>query len=146
MDNTDKNILNTLLQNARLSCREIAKIVGVSAVTVLKRIKSLEKQGSIKSYTAELDYEKLGYDISIIIKMRISKGRLIDVQKKIATHPNIFAVYDVTGAFDSIVIAKFKNRRRMDAFVKKIQTYEFIERTETMLILNTLKEKNIEIS
>lgn len=143
IDEIDRKILNVLVQNSRRSYREIAKEVGVSVVTVLKRVKLLEKEKAIKAYTADLDYEKLGYDVSVIIKMRISKGKLFEVEKKIAVDPHVFAVYDVTGDFDSMIIAKFKSRKSLDVFLKKIQTYEFVERTETILILNALKEKNI---
>ena len=70
---------------------------------------------------------------------------MLDVEKKIAVHPNVFGIYDVTGTFDAVILARFKTRRQMDIFLKKIQTYEFVERTETKLILNTIKEKNIEV-
>jgi len=144
-DDTDKKILNMLIRRSNMSCRQISRKLGVSAVTVLKRIKTLEKEGIIRRYTAELDYDKLGYDIPAIIKMRIVKGRYSEVEKKIAPNPNIFAIYDITGDFDSIVIAKFKSRKSIDAFLKKIQTYDFIERVETHFVLNTIKESHIEI-
>ena len=60
--------------------------------------------------------------------------------------PNVFAVYDITGSSDVIILAKFKNRRAIDLFLKKIQTIEYIERTETNLILNTIKEENINVN
>jgi len=145
IDSTDTKIINSLLENSRQSYRDIAKKVGVSVVTVLKRVKNLEKNKIITKYTSELDYERLGFDVSVIIKMRISKGKLFEVEKKIAMHPNVFAVYDITGAFDCQVIAKFKNRRAMDKFLKLIQTYEFVQRTETILVLNTIKEQNIKL-
>ncbi|RMF04981.1 Lrp/AsnC family transcriptional regulator, partial [Candidatus Woesearchaeota archaeon] len=62
---------------------------------------------------------------------------------KIAADPHVTAVYDNTGDFDATVIAKFKNRRGLDSFLKKIQTYDFVERTETRMILNTIKEDTI---
>ena len=146
IDEIDKKILNVLLENSKLSYRNIAKKVGVSVVTILKRVKILEKENIIKTFTADLDYEKLGYDVSVMIKMRISKGKLFEVEKKIAVDSHVFAVYDVTGDFDSMVIAKFKSRKTLDKFLKKIQSYEFVGRTETILILNTIKEKNIMVN
>jgi Lrp/AsnC family transcriptional regulator, regulator for asnA, asnC and gidA len=143
IDKTDKKILNVLIKNSKQSLRAIAKKIGMSVVTVLKRVKVLEKEKIIKNYTIDPDYEQLGYDVSVIIKMRISKGKLFEIEKKIAIHPNVFAVYDVTGEFDSIILAKFKSRRSLDTFLKKIQTYEFVQRTETLLILNTIVEKKI---
>jgi Lrp/AsnC family transcriptional regulator for asnA, asnC and gidA len=53
------------------------------------------------------------------------------------------AVYDVTGDFDALVIAKFRSRRELDSFVKSLQTIEFVERTETNLILNIIKEDSV---
>ena len=145
LEETDKKILNAIIDNSRLSLRQIAAKTGVSVATVMHHINKLEKEKIVKSYTANLDYEKMGYDIEVIIEIRISKGRLLDVEKKIAVHPNVFAVYDVTGAFDAIILARFKTRRQMDNFLKKIQTYEFVERTETKLVLQTVKEEHIKV-
>ena len=142
LDDTDKKILNVLVGSSRLSLRQIAKKVDVSVATVMHRINKLEQEKIIKKYTAQLDYEKIGYDIEVMIEIRISKGRLLDVEKKIAVHPNVFAVYDVTGAFDAVLLARFQTRRQMDNFLKKIQTYEFVERTETKLVLQAVKEEN----
>ena len=129
IDEKDKKIINVLLENAKLSFREVAKKVGVSVVTVLKRARMLERAGVIKGYTAELDYEQLGYDVNAIIRIRIAKGKLFEVEKKIATDPHIFAVYDVTGDVDCVIIAKFRSRRDLDRFLKKIQTYDFVCQT-----------------
>ena len=142
LEEKDKKILNILVDNSKLSLRQIAKKTGVSVATAMHHIKKLEKEGVIRNYTARLDYEKAGYDIEVIIEIRISKGKLFDVEKKIAMNPNVFAVYDITGAFDAVVLARFPTRRQMDIFLKKLQTYEFVERTETKLILNTIKEEN----
>jgi len=142
-DELDKQIMNLLLENSRLSYRQIAKKLKVSAATIMNRTKLLEKGGIIKNYTISIDYEKVGFDIEAIIEMRISKGKLIEVEKKIATNPNVFAVYDITGDFDAIILARFENRRKLDTFLKKIQTYDFVERVFTKIILNTLKEQQL---
>lgn len=143
LEETDKKILNILVENSRLSLRQIAKKADVSVATVMHHVKGLEKEKVIERYTSKLDYERIGYDVEVMIELRISKGRLFDVEKKIATNPNVFAVYDVTGPFDAVILARFRTRRQMDNFLKKLQTYEFVERTETKLILNTIKEENI---
>ena len=143
IDNKDKAILNALLENSRLSLREIAKKTGMSTATVMHRIHALEKEKIIGHYSAQLDYEKLGYDITVIVEMQVSKGKLEQVEKKIALHPNVVAVYDVTGAFDVVIIARFKNRKLMDAFLKHIQTFDFVLRTNTQLVLKTIKERPI---
>ncbi len=145
IDELDKNILNALLENSRLSYREIAKKIRVSVATVMHRVNRLEKEKVIKKYTAMLDYEKLGYDVEITVHMKIGKGKLLELEQKVAKLNNVYSVYDVTGKSDAIIVARFKNRRSMDNFLKKIQTYDFVERTETSLILNTIKEEFLKV-
>ncbi|MCX6706579.1 MAG: Lrp/AsnC family transcriptional regulator [Candidatus Woesearchaeota archaeon] len=139
-------MLNTLMDNSRLSYRQIAKKIGVSVATVMHRVNNLEKQKIIKKYTANLDYEKLGYDIVAIIDVKISKGKLAMMENRIASHENVIACYDVTGDFDSQMITRFRNRKGLDSFLKKIQTLEFVERTRTNLVLNVVKEEQNRIS
>ena len=145
LDNTDKKILNVMIKNSRLSMRQIAKKTNVSVATVMHHIRKLEADKVLLGNYSKIDYEKLGYDVEVVIEMRISKGKLMEVEKKIATDPHVCAVYDVTGPFDAIILARFPSRRRMDNFLKRIQTFEFVERTETQLILKTIKEEQIEI-
>ncbi len=146
IDETDKKILNALIENSRLSYRQIAKKIGVSGATVMNRVNNLEKNKIIKKYSAKINYEKIGYDIEALIEVRISKGKLFEVENKVANHPNVFGIYDVTGDTDAIILARFKNRRQMDLFLKKVQTFDFVERTETKLVLNTIKEEEINVS
>jgi Lrp/AsnC family transcriptional regulator for asnA, asnC and gidA len=54
-------------------------------------------------------------------------------------------VYDTTGGFDAIVIGRFRSTRAMDSLLKKLQTFDFVERTNTKLILNTVKEDQIRL-
>jgi len=139
-------ILKLLMKNSKLSYRQIAKKLGISPTAVISRIRSLENAGIIKKYTIELDYSKLGFDFPVIIEVRVSKGMLAEVEKRIAEHPNVLGVYDITGDFDVAILALFKTRKDLDRFVKNLQRLEYVERTYTKLILNIIKnERNIEI-
>ena len=140
IDSTDSSIITILEKNARLSFRKIAKKVGVSVATVMNRVNKLEKEGAIKRYSVILDYDILEYDLQALISIIVSKGKLFQVEKKIASHPNVVAVYDITGHFDVIVLTRFKTRKSLDSFLKKIQSLDFVEKTETQIILNTIKE------
>lgn len=141
----ENKILNLLMENSRQSFRDISKKAKTSVVTVIKRVKEFEKRGIIKSYSANLDYEKLGYDVQAIINLKIARGKLFEVENKLAHLENVSNVYDTTGDFDCLVIVKFKTRRDLDKFLKKIQKYDFIERTMTKLILNIIKEESIKV-
>ena len=64
IDEVDLKILKNLLVDARQSARKLSLKLGISTVTVLSRIQKLEKLKIIKGYTAILDDEKLGYDLT----------------------------------------------------------------------------------
>jgi len=145
IDRHDEKIINELIDNAKTPLRKLASKLKISFVTVMNRIKRLEKEGVIQKYSAKIDYSKLGFEIPVIIEVRISKGKLFELEKKMASSPNIYAVYDTTGEFDATIIGRFRTTRAMDNFLKKIQTYDFVERTSTKLILNTIKENQIRL-
>ena len=137
---TDIKILQALLEDARFSSRQIAKKVGVSVGTVLARIKKMEREGIIKNYAALLDHEKLGYQLTVVTEITVSKGRLVETEKEIAKIPNICSVYDVTGLTDAVIIAKFKGREELGQFTKRLLALPYIERTNTHVVLSTVKE------
>ena len=65
----------------------------------------------------------------------------MEVQASIAKHPRVYAVYDITGEWDSLVLARFKDREEMDQFIKTVLSQKNIERTSTSLVLNNVKEE-----
>jgi len=139
-DETDISILNALIQDARRSSRQVAKQCGVSIGTVLSRIKKMEKEGIITGYSAMLDHEKLGYELTVLTEITVSKGRLLEMEKEIARIPNVCCVYDVTGLTDAIIIAKFKTREELSKFTKSLLSMPFVERTNTHVAFTTIKE------
>jgi DNA-binding Lrp family transcriptional regulator len=140
MDETDVKILKKVLSDARLSYRKIAEEIGVSPPTVLTRMQRLENNHIIKSYSAVLDHEKLGYDLTAIIELTAVKGKITEVEKHISRFPNVCAVYDITGLTDMIIVAKFRNRKDLSDFVKKDLSLPFVDRTNSHIVLVTVKE------
>lgn len=146
MDETNVKILKMLLSNARLSFRQIARKIGVSATIVSSRIKKMEQEGIIKRYSVIVDHEKLGYGLTVVTEITVSKGKLFNMEREIAKIPNVCTVYDVTGLTDAMVIAKFKNREELKQFKKALLTMPFVERTNTHLVLTTIKEDYVRIN
>jgi len=141
LNSKDSELLRCLNKNGRASQRELAATTGVALGTVNSHIKNLEKEKIIKGYYAHIDPEKIGFTLTAIINLRITKGKIMDLQATIAKHPRVFGVYDVTGEWDSLVLARFKDREEMDSFIKTTLSQKNIERTSTSLVLNTVKEE-----
>ena len=140
LDETDVKVLKVLTEDARLSSRQIAKQCKISIGTVLSRIKRMEEEGVIKGYTALLDQEKLGYELTVVTEIIVSKGRLLEMENEIARIPNVCCVYDLTGMSDAAIIAKFKSREELSKFTKRLLSLPFVERTNTHVVLTTIKE------
>jgi DNA-binding Lrp family transcriptional regulator len=140
LDETDEKILKNLLVDARQSARHLALKLGMSTVTVLSRIKKLEKAKIIRGYTAIVDHEKIGYSLTAIVEIIAKNDKVIDIEEEIAKFENVCGVYDITGSTDTIIIAKFKERKELSKFVKEIATIPNVENTITHVVLNTTKE------
>ena len=140
LDDTDRRIIEVLERDARTLLRGIAEEVGVSLGTVSNRVKKLEDNGVIKDYRVILDSEKVGWNLNVVIGLRIQKGSMIDVQQQIAADPRVFAVYDVTGDYDSMVLARVRGRKDLDDLTKTVFTLKGVQRSFTQVVLNTVKE------
>jgi len=140
LDETDVKILKALTEDARMSSRQIAKQCGISIGTALSRTRKMEEGGIIKGYAALLDQEKLGYELTVMTEITVSKGRLLEMENEIARIPNVCCVYDLTGLSDAAIIAKFKNREELSKFTKRLLSLPFVERTNTHVVLTTIKE------
>lgn len=143
LEELDVAILRILSENGRSSHRSMADDLGKSHLTIKKHIDELEKEEIITGYSANIDLEKLGFDIIALIEITVSKGKMLDVEKKIAQNPNVFAVYDITGTYDALILARFKSRAKLSEMIKEeIHGSPYVERTNTHIVLNVIKESS----
>ena len=140
LDETDEKILKNLLVDARQSARQLSLKLGMSTVTVLSRIKKLEKGKIIQGYTAIINHEKIGYSLTAIIEIIAKNDKIMDIEDQISKFENVCGVYDITGSTDTIIIAKFKERNELSKFVKSLAVIPNVENTITHVVLNTTKE------
>jgi Lrp/AsnC family transcriptional regulator for asnA, asnC and gidA len=142
VDETDLKILQELKKDARQSYREIAEKLKVAEGTVYNRVAKLKETGVLRGFMADIDYSKIGYDLTAIIGLKVAGGKLSQIEEKIAKEPNVSAVYDITGEYDAILVAKFKDRAGLNGLVKRMLAMPEVDRTYTMVVLNVIKEKH----
>ena len=140
LDDIDTRILRSLMMDGRRSARQLSIHLGLSTVTVLARMKRMEKEGIIHGYTVIIDHEKLGYALTAIIEIRAKKSVLTDIEEEISRFENVCGVYDITGSTDAMIVAKFRTRSELNLFVKKLGAIQHVEDTITHIVLNTSKE------
>ncbi|MGP8023176.1 MAG: Lrp/AsnC family transcriptional regulator [Methanobacterium sp.] len=140
VDEIDRKIINLFQYDGRMSYRKIAKELDISIGTVHNRIDKLTKNGVIKKFTPVIDHKKLGYALTTVIGVRVKGGVLKNWEDRTAYHKNVLCVYDVTGEFDAILIARFKDTQELDQFVKGLLKEPDVQRTYTQTVLNIVKE------
>ena len=140
MDDLDRALLSTLIEDARQSMRRLSERLHVAPGTVAARLKRLEGDGVIQGYVPKLDAAAVGWELTVVVGLRISKGRLLEVQNRIAEDHRVVAVYDVTGEVDSLAIARMRDREDLDDFTKTVLSSDGVERSITHVVLNTVKE------
>lgn len=141
LDELDRRLIGALNRDGRASLRELARELGVAQGTVAARLHRLQADGILRGFIPDIDAERAGFALVTVIALRILKGSLIEVQAAIAEHPAVYGVYDVTGEWDSIVLARFGDRGEMDHFIKHALALSGVERTNTHVVLNTVKEE-----
>lgn len=140
LDSMDKDILLALRQNCRRSYRELAKEIGISPAALIERMKKLEESKIVKRYVASLDFLKLGYEFMGLIQIAIESGHLLESQEKIGKLRGVYAVYDVTGEYDSVALVIAKSRNEFSALIKKIHSTPYVRKTNTNVVLNVVKD------
>jgi len=137
IDQLDKKILSILMQNANIPYTEIAKKLFVSGGTVHVRMKKLEAMGIVKGSHLEVNYEKLGYDITAFLGIYLDKSSLYnEVADQLKAIPEIVGAHYTTGVYSIFakIVCKDTNHLR-EILHDKIQQISGIQRTETFISL-----------
>jgi len=140
VDDLDKRILEELLKNSKRSYRQLADELEIAPGTVLKRIKDMESKGIIKGYSIIVDQAKLGSPIIALIEIISSGGKLEEMGKKLSRLQNLYGIYETTGSPDAIIIGKFKDTDELGKFARHLLGLPSVSRTNTHVVLNTVKE------
>ncbi|WP_302082228.1 HTH-type transcriptional regulator Lrp [Salinibaculum rarum] len=139
-ENLDRKLVNSLLGDGRASLRSLAEELDVSVTTVSNHLSDLEDQGIIRGYTPKVDYDKLGYDVTAILQLKVEGTALEDVTAELSEHRQMVTVYEVTGDHDIIAIGKFEDTDDMNAEIKTLLNDPGITESNTSVVLNPAKE------
>ncbi len=120
LDDVDKRILELLSNDGRVSVKDLAQHVGLSAPSTSERIKRLEERGVIRGFTVEIDPASIGFTLQAIIRVRPLPGKLHVVQQLIEAIPEISECDKVTG--DDCFIARLHVRsiEELDTILDRI--------------------------
>ena len=145
MDEIDEKILNLLVENSKQTTSRISKKTAIPITTVHNRIKKLEKEGIIKSYTLNIDHNKIGKPLTAYILITVNyelkdgtKVKQENIAKNIKKLNEVEEVHIVTGGTDIIIKTRFSDIKQMNTFIiDKLRSIQGIDKTQTMMVLSS---------
>ena len=139
-ENLDAKLINALLGDGRASLRSLGEDLDVSVTTVSNHLQDLEEQGVIQGYSPRVDYDKLGYDVTAVIQLKVEGQALPEITERLHDVDGMVSVYEVTGDYDVIAIGKFHDTDEMNDRIKDILGDAEIRETNTSVVLDSVVE------
>lgn len=123
LDAKDHGILDELVKDSRLSMRELAKKVEMSAPAVTERVRQMESFGIIKGYGAEIDYKKMGFPIECMMEATVKNGEYDRFKKFIADQSNVEFCYRVAGQACFMFKIRCESLQKVEEFINQTIPY-----------------------
>jgi Lrp/AsnC family leucine-responsive transcriptional regulator len=139
----DKCILKALLDNGRLSYSELGRRCGISRQVAFERVRKLSEGGVVKGFSVCLDADKFGFSFKAYVlliakpdeKLRNELAAFLRHSKNVNRSQLLF------GRFDFFLELLFRDKDELTEFLRAMQSFGAVERTETFIVYQTLKDK-----
>ena len=143
LDGTDRRILNSLQENARISNVKLAERVNMSQSQCLRRLRQLEDLGMIDRYVTLLNKEKLGFGVTAFVLVTLER-RIANAGEKFARRihliPEVLECHGITASEDYLLKVVSKDIRSYSEFMtEQLRSCEAVSHTQTFLLLDCLK-------
>jgi len=143
LDELDQEILEIVQAEGRISNAELARRINLSPPATHARLHRLEEDGLIRQYAAQLDRERLGYDMLCFIHISLQlhqPEQLENVRNAIRDLPEVLECHHVTGEYDYLLKVVIRNRKDLERFVvERLTPIPGVARIHTSLVLTEVK-------
>ena len=140
VDGTDKQILELLQEDGKMTIREVAEKTKMSQTAIRTRIQKLEET-LIKKYMAIIDCRKLGYREMVIASLRVNSRRPLEqIKVEIERMTQIKYAYIITGDYPIFIMAKCLDHTDSMNLIENLRNLPEVEEVKTQLVLDRIKE------
>ncbi|MGC8982137.1 MAG: Lrp/AsnC family transcriptional regulator [Desulfurococcaceae archaeon] len=141
VDEVDLKIINELIKNARATYRELSKVVGLTDVAVMKRVRKLERAGVIKRYTAIVDPQSLGYSKVSFTGLNVSPEKLFDVVKVLKEKEYVKYLALTSGDHDLLAVVWARSDEELEAIHDEIKRIDGVRDVYPLILTGKVKEE-----
>ena len=139
MDDTDRQLLSLLRDNARASVASLAKVLRVSRGTVQNRLSRLESDGTITGYTVRLKPQAEGHRIRAFMTVAVQGNRIDTLLVALRGDPAVSGLHTTNGRWDIVAELQADSLEAFDRVLGRIRLLDGVANTETSLLLSTSK-------
>ncbi|AQA02609.1 hypothetical protein BVC93_09375 [Mycobacterium sp. MS1601] len=145
LDDIDRQLLQRLSKDPRISQRQLAREVNMSGPAVGERIARLERLGVIRGYTVSIDWAALGYPMMVYIPMSIEPGAdLTTILEELRDIDELEELVVVTGTFDLIARFRLRDHSHLQTLLfEQLWPIYGLQRIETFLSLGTVLDGSV---
>ena len=144
IDSFDLKILKLIQENNKMTSEILAKEVGLSSSACQRRINSMRKEGIIEKDVSIINRKIIGRKITSVVQgLNDKEGVEYDEEfkKTMIEAPEVMQCYYVTGDYDYVLVATFKDMEEYEVFTKKyFLNNSNIKRFSSMVVMNRVKE------
>ncbi|MEN2768593.1 Lrp/AsnC family transcriptional regulator [Ornithinibacillus xuwenensis] len=141
-DEIDKQLLELLSEDGRLSYVELAEKVGLSRVAVKDRIQNLKDKGIIEKFSVVINSEKMGKKVSAFFEVDVEPKQLQEVAQNLADNQNVASIYQMTGPSTLHMHVLVEDFQKLETFINnELYSVEGITRVESSVILKRFKSR-----
>lgn len=142
LDRIDRQILKLLQLDCKMALAKLGEQIGLSAPSVVERIRRLESEGFIQGYHATLEARRLGIDVIAFVFVLVEGPGTIDhFKQQISDIDDVLECYHITGEYSLVLKVKTRNIESLEMMVQKIASISKVVRTHTNIVFSTLLER-----
>ena len=135
MDDTDRQIVEALRADGRMSMRALAELVHISRASAYTRVSRLEREGVITGYAAMIDPVRAGYALSAYVYLDIAQRSWKTVRGQLLSMPEVDHVALVAGEHDILLRVRARDAVSLrDVVLTRLQDIPEVRSTQTILI------------
>ncbi len=147
LDEVDIAILRALKADGRLTVRELAAKVHRSPTPVFERMRRLENEGVIKSYSAIIDMDKLGRGFVVFCNVslkQINTSIHVEFAKMVNEMPEVVECYNVSGTYDYMLKVQVPDMKAYRRFVTdKLGSIDMLDSVHSVFVMESIKLDNL---
>jgi Lrp/AsnC family transcriptional regulator, leucine-responsive regulatory protein len=143
LDDIDRRILAQLQEDCKAPLAQVGRRVGLSAPSVMERIRKLEEAGIVRGYHAVLDSRKVGLDVTAFIGVSMASNGIDRLEQVLVEIDEVLECHHVTGAYTVLLKVRAQNTLALERLISRIRLVDGVVRTETLVVLSTQLERTL---